>query len=354
MAKFLYGVSGEGSGHSSRAKEVIENLIKQGHQVKVVSYGRGYKGLNRYFDVEEINGLHFSFKNNKIRYMGTLYKNLCRFPGLARSILRVVKNAKKFQPNIIFSDFEPISCIVANLLRIPLISIDNQHRLTNTVIEVPRGHKLDAMIAKLVIKLMIFNPKAYLVTTFHHGGTADKKTFLFPPILRKEVLALSALEKDFILVYVTSGFLGLIEILKKINAKFIVYGFDRREMDGNIEFKPFSQDGFLRDLADCRAVAASAGFTLISEALHFGKPYLALPINSHFEQIFNAFILEKLGYGKCQKDISKEKIESFISNLDLYKKNLKQYPKEDNSGIFKKINELIAKYKDEKDWGKKT
>ena len=37
MSKILYGVCGEGSGHSSRAKEVIENLTKQGHQVKVVS-----------------------------------------------------------------------------------------------------------------------------------------------------------------------------------------------------------------------------------------------------------------------------------------------------------------------------
>ncbi|MCK5319862.1 hypothetical protein KAJ61_00550 [Candidatus Parcubacteria bacterium] len=54
----------------------MENLIKQGHQVKVVSYDKGYKGLRQYFDVEEIGGLRFSFKNNMMsRMMWTNTKN---------------------------------------------------------------------------------------------------------------------------------------------------------------------------------------------------------------------------------------------------------------------------------------
>ena len=33
MAKIVYGVSGEGSGHSSRAREMIKHLEQLGHTV---------------------------------------------------------------------------------------------------------------------------------------------------------------------------------------------------------------------------------------------------------------------------------------------------------------------------------
>ena len=45
MAKIVYGVSGEGSGHSSKAREMIKDLKQLGHTVKVVSYDRGHNNL---------------------------------------------------------------------------------------------------------------------------------------------------------------------------------------------------------------------------------------------------------------------------------------------------------------------
>jgi len=43
MANILYGVNGEGSGHSTRAKEVISHLQQQGHTVHVRKTRRGPK-----------------------------------------------------------------------------------------------------------------------------------------------------------------------------------------------------------------------------------------------------------------------------------------------------------------------
>ena len=51
MAKIVYGVAGEGSGHSSRAREMITHLAQIGHAVRVVSYDRGYNNLKDDFDV---------------------------------------------------------------------------------------------------------------------------------------------------------------------------------------------------------------------------------------------------------------------------------------------------------------
>lgn len=42
--------------------------------------------------------------------------------------------------------------------------------------------------------------------------------------------------------------------------------------------------GFLQDLASAKAVMATAGFTLISESLQLGKPYLAMPMDGQYEQ----------------------------------------------------------------------
>ncbi len=59
MARIIYGVAGEGSGHSSRSREIIAYLQSRGHTVKVVSYDRGYRNLCDKFDVFETEGGQF-------------------------------------------------------------------------------------------------------------------------------------------------------------------------------------------------------------------------------------------------------------------------------------------------------
>ena len=43
MARIVYGLSGEGSGHSSRSQQMARHLVTQGHEVKLASYDRGYR-----------------------------------------------------------------------------------------------------------------------------------------------------------------------------------------------------------------------------------------------------------------------------------------------------------------------
>ncbi|MFH0852387.1 MAG: MJ1255/VC2487 family glycosyltransferase [bacterium] len=344
MARILYGVCGEGSGHSSRAKEVVNHLIEKGHEVKILSYDRGLKNLSQNFEMEEIAGLGFHYAKNEIQLIPTLIDNAIKIPQFQQSIQKVIKIADKFKPQIVFSDFEPISCIVANMKNLPLVSIDNQHRLINTAIEYPKKYALEAEAAKAVTRAMIFNSKACLVISFDQPKIINQKTFLFPPILRKEVLQAEPTDGDYILVYLTSPSRPLIDILKNIRKKFIVYGFNEDRQDQNLIFKKASQEGFLKDLAGAQGIVANAGFTLISEALYLGKPYLAWPAKNQFEQTFNAYYIDKLGYGKFLEQPNKEKIEAFLFSLDSYKENLKKYQKENNSKIFAKIDELIKQY----------
>ena len=85
MARIVYGVSGEGDGHSSRARVVLEHLCRQGHQVKVVTYDRGIKNLGSDFDIFESVGLHIVSRNNKVAPLETLLNNLQKIPeGITR------------------------------------------------------------------------------------------------------------------------------------------------------------------------------------------------------------------------------------------------------------------------------
>jgi uncharacterized protein (TIGR00661 family) len=344
MANILYGVNGEGSGHSSRAREVIAHLEEQGHRVHVATFDRGYRNLKDDFDVTEIDGLRLAYVENRVRYRKTVLRNLLHLPKTARTVRELGKKASDWQLDLVITDYEPITCHVAHKLKLPILAIDNQHLLTDADITYPREWRKEAVAAKLVTRLMTPRANAYLIISFFKARLKKKTTFLFPPILRAEVFRTRPSEGDAVLVYVTSNAADLLPVLRSVRQKFICYGFDRDGKEGNLDFRKPSLDGFLHDLAGCRAIVANAGFSLISEALYLGKPYLAWPVKRQFEQVFNAYYVGQTGYGAYWDDLNKERVESFLFNLEGYREKLAGYPRADNSALFAKLDELIAQF----------
>ena len=74
-------------------------------------------------------------------------------------------------------------------------------------------------------------------------------------------------------------------------------GPDEVMVEGNLEFRPRSNEGFVEALRTARGVVAGGGFSLLSEAVYLGKPVLSIPLRGQFEQLMNARYLERLGYG---------------------------------------------------------
>jgi uncharacterized protein (TIGR00661 family) len=344
MANILYGVNGEGSGHSTRAKEVINHLQSQGHRIRVVSFDRGLRNLSESFDVTEIFGFRIAYVNNRMRYRRTLAKNLTKAPRAARSLARLMRQAEEWKIELIITDFEPLSCQVGYRKRLPVISIDNQHCLTNVVVSMPPHFRRDAAAAKLLTRLMTPRAAAYLVTSFFPAPARSKNTFLVPPILRSEVLAAKPAAADHVLVYVTSPSPDLVNLLKQVREKFVAYGFGLAGQEGNILFKKPSMETFLSDLVTCKAIIANTGFSLVSEALHLGKPYLAAPVKNQFEQIFNAYHLDRTGYGVWWRELNKERVDSFLFNLPQYAEAVARYPRQGNGVLFTKLDELISEF----------
>ena len=216
MATILYGVNGEGSGHSTRAKEVILHLQEQGHTVHVASSDRGLRNLSEFFDVTEIYGLRFAYVNNRVRYERTVAKNLISAPRAARSVRKLGGLAKQWNIDLVCTDFEPLTCHLGHQLHLPIISIDNQHCLTNASVSYPKEFRRDAAAAKLVTRLMTPRANAYLAISFFPAKVKKKNTYLLPPILRREILDAKPSVGDHVLVYVTSPSPDLAALLRQV------------------------------------------------------------------------------------------------------------------------------------------
>jgi uncharacterized protein (TIGR00661 family) len=242
----------------------------------------------------------------------------------------------------VITDFEPMTAYLAHHYDLPLISIDNQHRIRYMTYPCPARLQKERRMTVSVIRAIVPKPDVSLVTTFFYGEAKNSRTFFFPPILRETVLKRVPSDEGHILVYLTSGFASFIKLLKPFSReKFLIYGYDRAEQDGHILYKPFSREGFLLDLAASKAVMATAGFTLMTEAFYLRKPYLALPMRGQFEQELNAFLMARLKYGINLRRIRTEAIGNFLYHLPDYRHNLTAYRAEDNSAIKDMLGDLL-------------
>lgn len=349
--RIIYGVSGEGSGHSSRAKEMATHLLGVGHEILFVSYNRGYAALHRQFPCQRIDGLRILSVDNKVSILRTLLYNIRMLPAYYRSVQTLRSVFDEFQPDVVIADFEPMCARFATARQLPLISLDNQHRMRFMDYDSPAHLWRDRWVTEQVIRAVVPKPDVALASTFLQGKVTNAHTFLFPPILRAEVGALRPSTQSYHLVYVTSEYDSLIETLRLLpQQRFIVYGYNRNETSGNLEFKEFSTAGFLEDVAASTSIIATAGFTLMSEAMYLQKPYLAFPMRGQFEQELNAFCLEQLGFGVNGQRADLATVREFFEKLPDFRAALSHYPDgysnnpdaPRNLQICAKLDELLA------------
>ncbi len=330
MARILFGVSGDGRGHSSRSKVAAEHLIKQGHQLLLVSSGVGYEHLSLYFHVEKIPCFRIANGKGEVDIPRTVVKNLERFLIKSPMLLKVLnKITREYKPDTVISDFEPFVSSLAVLGGIPLISIDNQHVITHFRLEYPRSWLKEYRIARAFCSCINNAAHHFFITCFFHHlliEEPNRNVTMVPPILRQEVTEQKTQLKDHVLVYVRTPEQGraILTIMKQLGTThFLAYGFQEIESKSrNIEFRQFQDALFLQDLAESEAVVTNGGHSLISEALYLGKPIYSLPTKGDFEQMINAYYLQKMGCGLSDLSPSVEGIRTFLAQIDNFRKSI--------------------------------
>ncbi len=344
--RILYGVVGEGMGHATRSRVILDHLVRQ-HDVEIVVSGRAHAFLSKVFPpakVHAIAGLSMIYEDNAVRKGKTALDFLKKLPAFAENHELFSRLSQTFQPQMVISDFESFSYLYGKAHDLPIVSIDNMQIINRCALDVEIPPELEAsfLTAKMLVKAKLPRAAAYLITSFFYPPTRKPHTSLFPPILRDAVLDATRSTGDHVLVYQTSdSFSALIPTLQKLGGRFFVYGLGREEKLGNVELKAFSEAGFVADLASARAVIAGGGYSLMGEAVYLGKPMLSVPLVGQFEQTLNALYLQKLGYGEYHRELDETAIARFLERAPDYARALLAHKQDRNHAILAAVDELV-------------
>ena len=353
--RILYGVVGEGMGHATRSRVVLEHLLDGGHEVHVVVSGaahgflaRAFEGRSR-FQLTEIIGLHLVQDAEGIDKSASLWSNLAGAPeSLRHNLKRYIDVAASFQAQVVISDFESWAFFYARAHDIPVISLDNiqvLHRCSHGD-WISGTRTANFLLARYSAKAKMPGAYHFLVTTFFTPPVRKRRTTLVPPILRPEVLAARREPGDHILVYHHKEALNaLLPVLEGLDGhRFVVYGLgERASSHAHLTFRPFSQTGFVDDLRTARGAIAGGGFSLMSECVHLHVPLLAVPLGDQFEQELNARYLDRLGYGTWVEELSEAAVIAFLAKLDVYSVALEGWVPQDNTMTLNCVDELLSR-----------
>jgi uncharacterized protein (TIGR00661 family) len=351
--RILYGVTGEGMGHAMRSRVVLDALAQK-HEIQVVVSGRAAdylaKRASDVLSVKKIWGYTLAYQDNELQKWRTVVQNLKgALAGLPKNIRAYLDIAEKFQPDVVITDFESWSYLFGLRYELPIVSIDNMqiiNRCEHTP-ELLAGHEGDFRLTNAVVKAKIPGAFHYHITTFFYPSVRKPNTSLHPPILRPEILAARPEPGQHLLVYQTStSNTALPDILKRSGRECRIYGLRRdltgEVIDGNLRYRPFSETGFVDDLRTAAGVVASAGFTLMGEAVYLRRPMLAVPIAGQFEQVLNARYLERDGYGLGADVITDERLGQFIERFPDFERRLATYRQDGNRDLLDGLDRTLV------------
>lgn len=323
MAKILYAVSGEGRGHATRARTLVDELRHQ-HEVVIYASGQAYRLLadtRRWDGVEvcAIPGLRFHYDaRHRLDHLATARGSLSflsRLPGQVRQFTREIERQRA---DLVITDFEPIFPRAAARCGIPYLSIDHQHFLvTYDLSSLPRDLMRHAKFMSAIVH-------AYYRKQIH----TVVSSFYFPPLLpglgevtqtgvllRKEVVTAVPEMGSHLVAYLRRRTdRRVLEALAGSGPEVRIYGLGAREPAGRLRFLDIDPERFVDDLATSRGLISTAGNQLLGEALYLGKPILAMPEAGNREQEINAHFLELEGKGQVTtwQAIDASRIREFL------------------------------------------
>jgi uncharacterized protein (TIGR00661 family) len=325
MTNIFYGVHGIGHGHAIRALTIARSFPQ--HNFLFISDSDGYELLHSEYQVLKMPGGGSPAFQHTMPYsdvVHTYFRDLFHNKKNRKKNLQVIES---FQPDLAITDYEPNIYRICRMIGLPCLSIDHQHIARFGSPKVPLRKIVDLALLRFSMWLQFGKIGNYMIISFFDtpikaGGRAK----VFPPILRQKVIDRVPSDGEHILAYygypTTNEFH---KFLLSLPYPVRCYGMNEKMVNGNVTYKINSSDHFLDDLASCQYVVTTAGHTLISEALFYGKPVMAFPIRNACEQYLNSYYLEKNGYGLVNDAFrpSFELIDIFEKNIEYYRKNIR-------------------------------
>lgn len=329
--RIAYGVMGYGRGHATRAAAVLPALLDE-HEVTLFAGGDAFEALAPRFDTVRIPTLGYVYgSGGRHSLTATVARNTALVADLAwrGDASRAVDDAFRARGvQLVISDSEAWTLRAARRLGLPTIGFDHIGIIAWCRPHFPPDLWMAGMRDRLAYRAALGRPDRILISSFYPAEPDGPHVRLVGPILREEVHRAPVRDGPHLLVYLNKGAhqygRRLDQAFRSSDLPVVIYGTPWRGHSDNLEFRAPGTAEFLRDLASCAGVIATAGNQLLGEAMYFGKPVLALPENA-FEQRLNAALVERLGLGmQCRwSDITPSDVDRFLGHHDAYRAALR-------------------------------
>jgi uncharacterized protein (TIGR00661 family) len=320
----VYALSGEGRGHASTARAILPVLAAAGHRVQVVTYGRSVEQLRDY-DVLEIRGIrHHYNRAGRLSLLRSLVGNAGVFAYYVKNWHSLRRRLRAFAPDLFIVNFEPLTPLLARSLGVPFLSFDNQHASLFVRQRVPAGFRLSALLTRTAVRVVAARAEAYVVMSFHSLGRHRANVRVVPPVVQTEFRRLRPVIGDYVLVYLKEPNPQLLRILRQLDERFVIYGYNVDANEGNLTFRVFN-DAMPRELAGAKAAIGTSGLSFITEAVWLKKPFFGVPLKNEFEQTASALFVQEAGWGDFSEQPSLGQLAAFLANLENHRRALAEF-----------------------------
>lgn len=297
--RILYGIFAQGHGHFSKAAVLAPLLERRGHEVRVISSGAdappaGYRFTwHRHFP-----GLSYVVTDGHTDYKRTFSKWIREAPRVLRHLWALRALVREFQPDVILSDFEPLSACPLLQAGCEVVALSRQIALFDRTIPLPEEMAFERKVTRTVVRM--FTAGADRLFGYHYEPTSFR---CVPPVIRPDLHCLRPEFGDHFFVYnhyhTADGGTGaeLVEWARRNRVEVVAYGFPEmpRGLHGSVDFRLPNRARVLEDMRTSRGVMTTAGLSTPLEAFLLDKPAVTVPIPGHYEQFANAFHLEQAG-----------------------------------------------------------
>lgn len=336
--KILYGICGLGNGHAMRQLPLLEELAARDTNLFLFAYSQSHTFFKPWAEARRIPLAEVAVPFTVTTAEGvdeeatrTHPANLNRNFAIPNAAAHAAVTHHFGRPDLVITDYEPISAQFAYQHNVPLITLDQQSKFLLT------GNTLPPTLngfspTEEITRLRHFFPHAthrLACSFFKVEGTGTNVTII-PPTLRPCIqnLMLKSAKNPTFTVYITgtNGSLELSSLTQTLatfpSVRFNV--FTRANLGAlppHITLHQPEESTFLQSLSISHGIITSAGHSLLSEAMFLGLPVLAIP-TAIYEQHLNATIIQQEGAGEAALALTPTLLEKFIDTTSAYKHNI--------------------------------
>lgn len=354
MAKIYYGIAGEGRGHATRARALIES-IRHEHELILWASADAYDMLEPIYRgtevrVRQVPCLSFVYdRNRKLAYWKSFFHGFPYFLDVPNQVARIRAHMAVDQPDLVITDFEPLLPRAARDLGVPVLTVDHQQFLIASDLS-GLPWRLQAYAAAMWPATKLFVPVqcTRVISSFFKVPLKRRyrQTRSIGVLMRPEILKATVEERDHLVVYLrrsTSD--GVLDALARTNLPMKIYGVGERPTFKRLEFEAIHPFKFIEDLATSRALITTAGNQLVGESLFLGKPVLGMPERGNYEQEINAHFLRKSGAGATVgvDELAPNHVHRFLKRIDTYRARIDTHWLCGNDAAYDAVRHELAK-----------